>query len=556
MKKPRRLLLSLVVIGLVMGFSLPAVAEYYTICGKEISLEGYIRQEFAFNVNESSDYKTNQTGLHSAYQIWYLDTGLELNQNLEARMILRLWGDLIYQLRSNSDHFDRYFKSSKKNLNWDDDFDQIFREFHITYSTPKFLLKLGKQQIGWGEADGLRVMDIINPLDARRDFLFYDTEGFEEVRIPKWMLKTEFYPGNIGPFLDTAVELYWNPGDIREFGELLPPMADAHLVGGVYGAWPTGIPKQWGAWGAPTPFAPLPVRLYKKERATKIDNSEYGTRFKFSCKDTFVTLNYWQGFSTSDHEVIKFRGLMPDGGGILIPGGPPFPMALAFDRIWKRIKVAGFTLNREIFGVGNLTGQTANPVLRAEALYSFDETFNTRESFFPFGPAGPPGMLFKTTDKDQLRYMVGFDWSMNLKFINPKKSTFVSGQFFHIHTFNYTGGARALLQLAPYDWRFPENQFYTTLLIRTEYMNERVVPSILYAQDYHTKAAWVKSKVYFRIGDHWRPEIGYLWVGRNCDHTQTQTVPGVGPVTMSDDYKSFGLFEDRDQIWIRIQYQF
>jgi hypothetical protein len=200
--------------------------------------------------------------------------------------------------------------------------------------------------------------------------------------------------------------------------------------------------------------------------------------------------------------------------------------------------------------VGELTCQSANPILRVEALYSFNQKFNTKEFAFdtPAGPAGPPTEAFNVVDKDQIRYMIGFDWNINVP-INPQKSTFVSGQFFHIYTPDVTTGNKAMLQLAPYNWRWPRNQFYYTLLVRTEYMHEQVVPSVLYVQDCHTRAAWVKSKVYFRIGDHWRPEIGYLWIGKNQNLNSNHGAPG-------KNWQSFGLFENRDQIYVRIQYQF
>ena len=249
------------------------------------------------------------------------------------------------------------------------------------------------------------------------------------------------------------------------------------------------------------------------------------------------------------------KGILPDGGGIMMPGGPPFPMALNFDRKWERIKVAGFTMSRELSSVKKLINQPA-PVLRIEALFSFDETFNTREAIFPFGPMGPPSMLFKTTTKDQIKYMIGLDWSMKIKWLNRLRYTYVSPQFFHIHTLNYRGNQRAPYQVAPYDWRLPKNQFYFTLMIRTAYKNDRITPSVLYVQDCHNHSAFIKSRVYFRIGDHWRPEIGYLWIKRNSDHTAIENVPGVGPVPMSDDWKNFGMMEDRDQIYIRIQYLF
>lgn len=558
--KGRRVLVGVAIafMSAFCGFWSVAHAIEIDLCGPTMTAEGYFRQEFAFNVAGTSEEKTNQSGLQSAYQIWYLDTNTTFSNNLELRTILRLWGDMAYTILDDNSHFERYFEDSKSNQEWQDDWNEILREFYVTYYTQKFLFRAGKQQIGWGEADGLRLMDVINPLDARHDFLFYDTEGYEEARIPKWMIKTEFYPGDFGPFYDNGIELYWNPGDVQEFGDLLPGYINAPLAAGVFApagltnVYPNDIQGSWGTWGAPTPFAPLPVTLDKKEKATSLTNGEFGTRIKLNFSDTFMTLNGWYGWKHQD--VLDYQGLIPDARAL----AQGYPGSLLFNREWTRLKVLGFTLSREMFGVGDLAGQNANPVLRVEALYSFDEKFNSRgQSADPV--TGLPTELFHIVDQDQLRYMIGFDWSMNIKFINPTKSTFVSGQFFHIWTPNVPDGAdKALLQLAPYSgWRWPEHQFYYTLLLRTEYKNEQIVPSMLYVQDCHTGAAWVKTKLYFRIGNHWRPEIGYLWIGRNRDHGTVNAGPTTGgPVWATNDWESFGLFEDRDQVWVRIQYQF
>src|SRR4030042_5291852 len=214
MKKTRKFILGMALLLMVFSFAFPAAAQVYNVGGKEVTMDGFIRQEFAFGVNHDNRLKTNQSGLHSAYQIWYLDTNVALTRNLEVRGILRLWGDLAYQLLSHNSRFEKYFMPSKHNLNWDDDIDQILREFYRSYSTPKFLIKMGKQQIAWGEADGLRLMDVINPLDVRRG-PFYDTQGYEEVRIPKWLIKTEFFGGeNLKVFFSVFV-IRMTPGGER-----------------------------------------------------------------------------------------------------------------------------------------------------------------------------------------------------------------------------------------------------------------------------------------------------------------------------------------------------
>lgn len=550
-KKPKIFVSVFLVIGMLLGLSSVSFAEFYRIGDTEVELDGFVRQEFGFGVAGTSDERTNQSGLHSAYQMWLLDTNTVFNDQLEMRCILRMWGDLAYSLLSDNDRWkENGFSSSRNNLQWDNDFNQILREFYLTYSTTKFMLRLGKQQIGWGEADGMRLMDIVNPLDGRRG-PFYDTEGYEEVRIPKWMVKADYFLPNFSIFYDLDLELIWNPGDVQETGELLPPYAHPEMYGGVLvpGQFVRESQKQWGIWGIPVNFVPLPVRMTKKERSTGLKNSEFGTRFKFSFANTYMTLNYWQGFAPDS--ILKFRGIFRDDqNGFVFPdpsaGFPPFPAYIQMDRIYKRMRAAGFTLSRELYGVGSRVKQVANPVLRIEALYAPEVYLNTAEM------TATDMLVIRKVD--QIRYMVGFDWPVRMPWINPSKNVFLSGQMFHLITLDRKGEPRAPRPAPFYHWTWPRNQFVSTLLVRTEYMNEKIVPSVLFVWDHHNQSAWAKTKTVFRWGDHWRPEIGWVWIKRNSHHTQYAMGPMAPPT--SDNWKFFGVFEDRDELYLRIQYLF
>jgi hypothetical protein len=89
--------------------------------------------------------------------------------------------------------------------------------------------------------------------------------------------------------------------------------------------------------------------------------------------------------------------------------------------------------------------------------------------------------------------------------------------------------------------------------MKTEYMNERVCPSMLYVQDFHTRSAWIKSKIDFKIGNHWRPQIGYLFI--TASQNNSRMISGF-PYPVRDNQESFGLFANQDTAWLRIQYQF
>ncbi|MGV2871861.1 DUF1302 family protein [Colwellia sp. E150_009] len=74
-----------------------------------------------------------------------------------------------------------------KRMNINDYLEFEVREFFIDGYIDDFFLKLGKQQVVWGQSDGLRVLDVVNPLNYREFIL---TE-FDERRIPLWTLSIE-----------------------------------------------------------------------------------------------------------------------------------------------------------------------------------------------------------------------------------------------------------------------------------------------------------------------------------------------------------------------------
>ncbi|MCK5189732.1 MAG: hypothetical protein KAR12_06720 [Methylococcales bacterium] len=61
------------------------------------------------------------------------------------------------------------------------------REFYLQGEIGNTFLTLGKQQVVWGKADGLKVLDIVNP-QSFREFILDD---FDSSRIPLWTLNIE-----------------------------------------------------------------------------------------------------------------------------------------------------------------------------------------------------------------------------------------------------------------------------------------------------------------------------------------------------------------------------
>lgn len=84
------------------------------------------------------------------------------------------------------------------------------RELYLDIYAGDWDVRLGKQQIVWGTADGIKLLDIVNPTDFREVV----QNQFEDSRIPIWMVKAErnlFDASNI-QFIVSQVEENKFPG--------------------------------------------------------------------------------------------------------------------------------------------------------------------------------------------------------------------------------------------------------------------------------------------------------------------------------------------------------
>jgi uncharacterized protein DUF1302 len=86
-------------------------------------------------------------------------------------------------------------------------------ELYTDVSLGAAWVRIGKQQVVWGETLGQRVLDVVNPLDLNWHlFLEPFVEEFDNIRIPQWMLRVTSPLPN--PWSDeTDVEVIVNPGD-------------------------------------------------------------------------------------------------------------------------------------------------------------------------------------------------------------------------------------------------------------------------------------------------------------------------------------------------------
>jgi hypothetical protein len=273
---------------------------------------------------------------------WALFDGFELTAIGRARF------DPVDELEPGRPSQDTRSDASKRVFPGDST-DLELRELYLDAALKYSFVRLGKQQVVWGQADGLRVLDVINPL-SYREFILPD---FEDRRIPLWMLNAEV---PLGPM---NAQLIWIPDQTYD---------EAPEDGATFGfTTPRLVPRR------PPPEVPVEVRDPAKPDDILTD-SDAGVRLSAFTRGWDLTLNYLYHYQ--DQPVLR-RSI--DATGVVV--SPE----------WERTHLAGGTLSRAF---GDLT-------LRGELAYS------TRRFTLTSDPDDADG-VFRAGD---FQYVMGLDYS-------------------------------------------------------------------------------------------------------------------------------------------------
>ena len=159
------------------------------------------------------------------------------------------------------------------------------------------------------------------------------------------------------------------------------------------------------------------------------------------------------------------------------------------------------------------------------------------------------------TERDIYRYLIGIDYNLHCKWINPVDDITTSFQFSQniidggvdvpqvtaATPFDALTGAvpgqRQRLQYAPYFWFPEETEEFVSLSFRSEYMGSNLIPAILAVADL-TYNTWVyKAKVDYKYQNTW-----IFGLGANVFHGNHE--------------KAMGLFGEADCFFASIKYLF
>jgi len=226
------------------------------------------------------------------------------------------------------------------------------RELYLQGTIGDNFLMLGKQQVVWGKADGLKVLDIVNP-QSFREFILDD---FESSRIPLWTLNVE------RSVADWDFQLLWIPDQTYH---ALPEQNASYNI----------TPPEL------VPSAP-PGVLVKIEQPKRPNNvfldSDVGLR----------ATTFWKGWDITFNYLYQYNNLAVLRQNLSTAGGTP---VVTITPEYERTHVIGTTFSNAF----------SDWVVRGELGY-FTEHYFIRKN-----PLQNQGVV----KSPELHYVLGLDWN-------------------------------------------------------------------------------------------------------------------------------------------------
>lgn len=350
--------------------------------------------------------------------------------------------------------------------------------------------RLGKQQVIWGRTDLFRVLDIINPVDFSRNNIY---DELEDIRIPMWMLTTDFRFGPTGVFDDFNAQIVWNFDKFRpnNLGQCGTPnvILDA-------GCFFRGMKNLWDNGGTVANFAPFdPADPSKGLLATNFGPNTIGIRNvnlpEWSLSNTQLGIKFEGVYGDLGWSInaMTYRSQLPSlrAGGVEVVnpfvGGPAqtWDHLIAFDVYFPRINMFG--------GSVDYYSQSIDTVFRVEAAYTQGEEFaNTlRKELY--------------SESDVFRFVIGADKNVFFRSLNDRRAFLLSAQLFGQHLVDHETEQATLGKVGMPDW---ETNFIGTFLIKGWWLADRLSPQLIMAYDFRAGAFVAEPSIDWLISDNWQ----------------------------------------------------
>jgi hypothetical protein len=379
----------------------------------DLELEGFVQSQFILRTPRYRDAElilqrnTTQLELTSRFvqdgRTTVGDFPLGPIEEVTFKLIYRFAYDSVYDLRESfRDNFSADERDTLKFENW-------IREAYVELLMPPLTLRLGRQQVVWGETDTFRALDVINPLDAE---WHWAREPWEDIRIPLWMARGIYDIGKLGWLEESFVEGIWIPGDFQRNRFCGDPHRPWCFYGGRRRQPANSVIFADGQ------IADLVTLVDDQKPDRALESSEMGVRFKAVWGQVDFGLHYFWTLSDTTgvkvrNDLVTFDPTVGNGGTLAVP----------VDLVNPRSHVIGVAAN---YAEEYLT-QT---VFRVEATY----TTGIPITLGTLDPLGIPERLDRDHNQlvtsEQTLFMLAFDRPTWVRPLNKLRTFFVTGQFF------------------------------------------------------------------------------------------------------------------------------
>lgn len=392
--------------------------------------------------------------------------GFRLSRNLEFRIermfaAFRAAYDAIYDLRDfpiQNEFRTGDFELGRDNLKLDAE----LREIYVDMSLSRFWMRIGRQIVSWGETDGFRILDIVNPLDTSYNLFFIMPE---ENRIPLYMGRFIFTLPDLKSFTNTDLEFVLIP-DIRPTLQAPPGAPYAIPI-------PLEMPK----------IGNLQIQLATHEDvpSARFENSEFGFRLTSLFKRLNFSLAYFYGIQDNPSPKLASVDILFTGGTSIVSDDwtqlgleeiirairefqTDFGVTVNMDLIHPYVNVAGFSYN--VF-----EDRTA-VTFRGEFTYTWDMAVLDLTA---------PDLVGRS---DRIDWALGFDRNTWIHPLNKSTTFLFSLQVIGRHYQEPIPNEGELLGFPVTLNLIRRDSYITTLTARTTYYHGLIVPTLFLGIDF------------------------------------------------------------------------
>lgn len=460
-------------------------------------LNGYIRHYMSFNLNDVPETAGDDKMKMSMNRLSLL---LQVNGPLGPANVTAIGRLSREQMTSYLRDLQDRARLTSNDVDFRDHYDENeLRELYFDIPVGERInLRLGKQQVVWGETDFFQAMDVVHGYDQ-------SWRAFLEPENEEWRKPLILANAQIGvPELKGSLQLLVRPGfdSEEDIGNTYDMFGGRWAQNGSKGFDLNSVNRPAGL---PAGIPSLPINYHHPEGDT--DSAHYGGRWTGTIgknDDLAYSLNYY-------HTQAQNPVLFPDAGA---------PMGLSF--IYPEIDIIGGTLS------GEIPIPALDMIYRAEVAYVPDQPYNNA--------------TFGVVEKDIVRSMFGLDTNLHLeRVLGTSNASMLSLQIFDTWILDHDD-SDAIMNA--FGTREKEHSTLLTQILALPYASDTIKVQIVGVQDVSSGGGVVAPSVEFQFGPSWRlkVEADIFYGGKKSDAGNNASL--------------FGSFANNNQFLSRLTYQF